>query len=108
MAVANILPHIPGTSSPLSTTDSSAGERRLEPGEGKGREGRYGAVETITRLVEELLKEARLQVPATIEVIHSKSPKHRLTEIARSPVPRVRPLMDSSVCLRSILWNYSR
>ena len=86
LAAVNILPHTPGTSSPLSATGAPESVDRSRE-RSKAERERFEAVETITRLVEKLLKKTRLQVRVTIEVIHCKSPKHLLTEIARSPVP---------------------
>ena len=86
LAAPSILPHTPGTSSPLSHVAAPESTERSRERTKAERE-RYEAVETITRLVEKLLKKTRLQVRVTIEVIHCKSPKHLLTEIVRSPPP---------------------
>jgi len=68
----------PGTASTLSNMGDISERSRERM---RARRERYVAADTITRLVEKLLKKTRLQVKVTIEVINCESPQHLLTEM---------------------------
>ncbi|ODQ66170.1 hypothetical protein NADFUDRAFT_78804 [Nadsonia fulvescens var. elongata DSM 6958] len=59
--------------------DSETSDSLIDTAENESE--RIRAMNTLTATIENLLKRTRLQVHVVIEVIHSKSPKHLLTEI---------------------------
>ncbi|RPA81035.1 hypothetical protein BJ508DRAFT_184123, partial [Ascobolus immersus RN42] len=83
------LQNLPMTSSPLASPalipplpgSVAPSRNHSRDRTSKSEAERISACDSITTLIQKLLKRTRLQVRVVIEVIHCKSPKHLLTEV---------------------------